>query len=799
VVIDMINLKRDFKKLYLEKLSTITAKDVHEASNNDKYLALGELIREIITDRWIDTNNIYLEKKGKQVYYFSMEFLLGRLLNNNIMNLELEDIIYKDLKELDVDIDKIILQEHDQGLGNGGLGRLAACFLDSAAMQDIPVHGCGIRYNYGLFEQRIIDGYQVEFPDKWLSNKNVWEVAKREKAIEIRFGGTINTNYVNGAFAFEHQNYERVLAVPYDTPVVGKNVINTLRLWSAESVQEEFDYLSFSQGNYSRAFEKKHTAEAISHVLYPNDNYYEGKILRLKQEYFFVSAGLQSILKTYKKSGKSIFDFHKHISIHINDTHPALCIPELMRLLLDEESMDWDTAWHITKKTMSYTNHTILSEALERWNQSLFKELLPRIYMIIDEINKRFYNTLLDKDCWERLAIIYDNEIRMANLCIIGSSSVNGVAKLHTEILKQKELKHFYNIYPYKFNNKTNGITHRRWLEYSNPSLTSLITESIGDKWKKDPILMKNLMQFSSDKGFLDKLDIIKTDNKIGLSKHIKEKYGIDVNPRSIFDVQAKRIHEYKRQILNIMQVIDMYFSLKDHPNMEIPEKTFIFAGKSAPGYEIAKQTIKLINTVAQMVNNDKTIRGKIKIVYLENYSVSLAQILIPSADLSEQISTATKEASGTGNMKFMMNGALTIATLDGANIEIKDAVGDDNIFIFGLRDDDVYRLYRERTYRSIEYYNSDDRIKRVLDYMNKPEFSLIVDSLLKYNDEYFVLKDFNDYVKAQKKSSRIYMDKYAWLNKSLVNISSSGIFSSDYTIREYANDVWKLSKDIVV
>lgn len=798
--------KKKFKDDYLKKLESERAESIEEASNWDKYCALGSLIKDYISENWVKTNKKYIKKKDKQVYYFSMEFLIGKLLIKNLISLGIKGICEEGLKELGIDLYEMEEVEKDPGLGNGGLGRLAACFLDSIASIGIPGHGSGIRYKYGLFEQKIIDGYQVEFPDKWLQNENVWEIRRSSKAVEVKFGGEIRTDLKNGRLKFFHENYEAILAVPYDTPVVGyeNNTVNTLRLWSAEAQKQEFDYFSFSRGEYLKAFEHKHSIESISQVLYPNDTYEEGRILRLKQEYFLVSAGIQSIIRTFKKLDKPIEDFHKYIAIHINDTHPSLAIPELMRILMDEEELGWEEAWKITTSTISYTNHTIMAEASEKWNIDMFKNLLPRIFMIIDEINERFCRELWDGkytgnfDKIAEMAIIADGQIRMANLAIVGSYSVNGVAKIHSEILKKQEFANFYSIYPERFNNKTNGITHRRWLLKSNRELANLINEAIGEIWITLPMKLRRLLKYRKDISFQEKIYKIKQHNKRRLADMIKEKYSIKVDPNSIFDIQAKRLHEYKRQKLNVLHIMYLYNKLIENPDLDIVPRTFIFAGKAAPGYYIAKQTIKLINTLAEKVNNDKRIKDKLKVIFMENYGVGLAEHIIPAANVSEQLSTTTKEASGTGNMKFMMNGAITIATLDGANVEIRDVVGDENIVIFGLKEKEIFELYGSGTYNSIDLYNKDIRLKTIIDQLingffpvKREEFLIIYDALLKHNDEYFVLKDFQSYVEAQEKIDTLYRDRSKWSEMSIMNIGSSGVFSSDRTIYEYASRIW--------
>lgn len=800
-MMDKENIKRDFQK----KLMTMFAEEVEDASILHKYFALGGLLKEYSAEKWMKTTKQYTEKMEKQVYYFSMEFLIGRLLTSNLVNLGIKDTCEKALKELGVDLGELEDAELDAGLGNGGLGRLAACFLDSMASLGIPGHGCGIRYNYGLFEQKIVDGYQVEIPDNWLKDGNVWETRKDDKSVEVKFGGNVRTDFIDGKYVFTHENYESIVAVPYDTPVIGyhNNTVNTLRLWSAEPVDKEFDFSSFSKGDYLKAVEYKSWVESISQVLYPDDSREEGRILRLKQQYFFVSAGIQSLLRRYKKTELPIQRLDEYIAIHINDTHPSVAVAELMRILLDEENLSWDEAWRITTNTIAYTNHTILSEALEKWPVSMFKSILPRVFMIVEEIDKRFCKELSKRypGDWNRInsmAIIHDGYIRMANLAIVGSHSVNGVAKLHTEILKKQELANFFNYYPYKFNNKTNGITHRRWLIQANPRLTNLITSTIGTKWTKMPTELRRLMSYSKDRSFQNKISEVKMENKIDFSNFVKATYDIDIDPNSIFDVQVKRLHAYKRQVLNVFHIIDLYNRLRENPDLDIVPRTFFFGAKASPSYYLAKQTIKLINSVANKVNNDKTIKGKLKVVFLENYRVSLAEKVIPAADLSEQISTTTKEASGTGNMKFMMNGAVTIATLDGANIEIRDEVGDDNIVIFGMKDYEILNYYKNGGYSSMEMYKNDARLYRILNQLvdnffsvSSAEFKLIYDSLLYHNDEYFVLKDFNSYIEAQGKVDMLYRDKAKWQEMCISNIANSGVFSSDNTIMQYSKGIW--------
>lgn len=797
--------KKTFKKAYVNRFMEIHGIELKEGNNQQKYEALGSLVKDYITRTWLKTNKKYNKTGEKQVYYFSMEFLLGRLLGDVLLNIGIRDICKEALSELNINLEDLESLEQDQGLGNGGLGRLAACFLDSMASLNIPGNGCGIRYKYGFFEQKIIDGKQVEVSDAWLREGNVWERRKVEKSEIVKFGGEVNVNEMNGRLNFTHVNFEPVLAVPYDTPIVGyKNeVVNTLRLWSAEVVSNEFDFSSFNRGDFLQAIEYKNSVESISQVLYPEDSFYEGKMLRLKQQYFFVSAGVQSIIRHFKKYGGNIELLDESVAIHINDTHPTMAIPELMRILVDEEELEWDTAWRITTNTISYTNHTILAEALEKWPVDMFRRLLPRIYMIVQEINERYCKEIWNKypgdwDKISRMAIIGDEQVKMAHLAIVGSHSVNGVAKLHTEILKKKEMSEFYYLYPNKFNNKTNGITHRRWLLKSNPQLTKLLVDTIGESFIKHPTDLKNFERHLRDQVILDQLGKIKRFNKQNLTEIILKNENIKIDPNSIFDVQVKRMHAYKRQILNCLRIMDLYSRITDDPNYDIVPRTFIFAGKAAPGYYLAKNTIELINSIANKINNDPRVNDKIKVVFIENYKVSLAEKIIPGTDLSEQISTTTKEASGTSNMKFMMNGAVTIATLDGANIEIRDEVTDDNIVIFGLNADEVLNYHKNGGYKSLDIYNNDYRVKRVInDLINgkynsdKDRFKSIYENLITYNDEFFVLKDFDSYLKAQDKVDALYRDHNKWQRMCGVNIAHSGIFSSDRTIEQYATAIW--------
>lgn len=803
----MFKDKETFKNEFLKKLESVRSKCLKDATPMDLYIALGRLIMDQISKMWLKTNLSYSKNETKQVYYFSMEFLLGKLMVSNLINLGIKEICEEGLQDLGIILKDLEEMEPDAGLGNGGLGRLAACFLDSLASLSFPGHGCGIRYKYGHFEQKIINGYQVELPENWLQEENIWEIRHSDKTCEVKFGGNVRIEEQDGKLMFFHENYESVLAVPYDIPIVGYNnkIINTLRLYSAESVLNYYDFPSLTHYDYIKALKCKESAEAISQFLYPDDRNLKGRVLRLKQEYFLVSAGLQNIILDFKKKNKPISELHHYVKIHINDTHPALAIPELMRILIDEEGIGWEEAWKITTQTISYTNHTTLAEALEKWPIDIFKELLPRIWMIVEEINRRFYEELLNKyhhnmDKIKEMLIISDGYVKMAHLAIVGSYSINGVAKVHTEILKKYELKNFYDYYPYKFSNKTNGITHRRWLIKANPLLTGLICDAIGTDWITDPEKLINLLSFSEDKNFHDKLGEIKLNNKLRLIKLIKEKCNLSIDPQSIFDVQIKRLHAYKRQLLNVLHIMHLYNILKENPHADIHPRTFIFGAKAAPGYFYAKQIIKLINTVAEKINSDKTLNEKLKIVFIENYRVSLAEIIIPGADVSEQISTASKEASGTGNMKFMMNGAIIVGTLDGANIEIRDAVGCENIITFGLTDKEVLTFYHHGGYDAWEVYHSDERIKTILEQLvngflpaNQGEFRNIYASLLHHNDEFFVLKDFAPYADAQRKIDALFLNKYLWLKKCTINIAHSGNFSSDRTIVEYAKDIWKI------
>lgn len=798
--------KEEFKQEFKRQMGFLYNQSIEEANSEQLLNTLVTILKRYIADIWKESRI----KEEKEVYYFCIEFLLGRQLQSNLLNLGILDEIRTILSDMDIDLDKLINAESDPALGNGGLGRLAACFLDSMASIGISGHGYGIRYRDGLFEQKFVNGHQVEVPDNWLKEDSyIWETVRPNKALIVKFGGNVELVQEENRLKVIHKNYIPVMAVPYDIPIIGyenKN-INTLRLFKSDIPRKDFEPIlkeaKNSYGSYHDALKYRYYVEEISQVLYPNDSNDAGKMLRLKQEYFLVSAGLQDIVRKCKKNKINIKDIHEKIAIHINDTHPALCVPELMRILMDEEGLGWDEAWEITKKSTSYTNHTIMAEAMEKWQTNMVRDLLPRIYMIIEEINRRYNIELSEKyrndtDRRNRMSIISNNNINMANLSIIGSSSVNGVAELHTEILKKEVLKDFYEDEPFKFNNKTNGIAHRRWLMLSNPNLSNLITELIGNDWCRDTIQLKNLEKYKHDMDVLKRLEEIKLENKVNLSKIIKERNGITVNPNSIFDVQVKRLHAYKRQLMNALHILHLYHEILDNPNIDMEPRTFIFGAKAAPGYYFAKCVIKFINELANKINNDNRVNDKLKVVFIENYGVSLAEKIIPAANVSEQISTTTKEASGTSNMKFMMNGAITLATLDGANVEIHEQVGDDNIVLFGLLADQVLEYNKYGGYSSADIYSNNFYIKRVVDDLINgfipnivKEGREIYNSLITYNDEFFVLRDFENYIKAQKKVNNLYKDKNKWNEMSLINIANSGIFSTDRTISEYARDIW--------
>ncbi len=782
-------------------------KNMEELDNSELYIALGNVLKETIGENWANTNRLYRDNDVKRVYYLSMEFLTGKFTKINLDYLDLYNIVKDALLDIGRSIEDILAVEVNPGLGNGGLGRLAAAFLDSLATLNMPGNGYGLRYEQGLFKQVIEIGKQIEEPDDWLAKRNIWEYKRENEGYEIKLGGNIKTSGFGENFVFTHENYHRVKAVPYDIPILGykNDCVNSLRLWSGESYKG-INFNDFARGQFNSSYNDINQVSFLTEFLYPDDSNLEGKKLRLKQEYFLVSASIQDILDNYKKNGLPIEDLHQYVAIQINDTHPVLAIPELMRLLIDENSLKWYDAWNITKEVFGFTNHTTLWEAMEVWDISMFKEILPRIWMLIEEINNRFLEFLREEEnissseILNNLSIIKNDKVYMVNLGIIGSHSVNGVAELHTKILKEKTFPDFYNIYPEKFNNKTNGIVHRKWLLNANPELTLFIKELIGDEFINDPLQLKNLLKYTEDSHVKERLGQIKHNNKQRLADHIFQTQGIILNPYSIFDIQIKRIHEYKRQLLNILHIMYLYDRLKKNPNLDMVPRTFIFAGKAAPGYYIAKEIINLINSVATKINNDFTIKDKIKVIFYENYNVSAAEILIPAADVSEQISTASKEASGTGNMKLMMNGALTLGTLDGANVEIRREVGDENMFVFGLTPEEVQGYNDRGDYNPKEIYHTDRIIKKILDQLLDrrlhtyyEEFHSIFDILYKYNDNYFILKDFHDYRKAQEEINELYRDRDKWNKMSLINIGHSGVFSSDNTIRKYADEIWQV------
>ena len=806
--------KNELKKSITRELRANFGKTIEEAHEYELYYAVSRAALEYVVEKWYNTKKTYAKKQAKQTYYLSAEFLMGRFMGNNLINLRINDVIRETLDEFGVDINKLEDSEMDAGLGNGGLGRLAACFLDSLATLKLPGHGYGLRYKYGMFEQKIENGFQVEYPDDWTKYGDPWSIKRVDRMFEVKFGGQIEVHKDKyGKEYYKMINTETVLAVPYDVPVIGygNDTVNTLRLWEARS-PEGFDLKLSNDQTYLQASAKAVDAEDISRVLYPNDTKKDGKQLRLKQQYFFTSASLQDIVRRYKSIyGNDFSRFADKIAIQLNDTHPVVAIPELMRIFLDIEKLGWDESWNICKKVFAYTNHTILSEALEKWDIPLFQPLLPRIYQIIEEINRRFITELQQKypGDWHRInkmSIIGNGQIRMAWLAIVGSHKVNGVAELHTEILKNSELKEWNELYPEKFLNKTNGITQRRWLLKANPELASLITELIGDKWITDLYELKKLEKYLDDDNILNRVSEIKFNNKQRLANYIKETTGIVVDPHSIFDIQVKRLHEYKRQLLNVLHIMDLYNKLKDNPYLDVEPRTFIFGAKAAAGYRRAKGIIKLINSIAEVINNDSSINGKIKVVFLENYRVSLAEKIFPAADVSEQISTASKEASGTGNMKFMLNGALTLGTMDGANVEIVEEVGDDNAFIFGLSAQEVEAYEANNEYNPYEEYVNVEGLKKVIDQLadgtyddnHTGIFKELQNSLLygvdgSRPDVYFLLKDFASYREAQDKLQNAFKDKREWTRKALKNIANAGKFSSDRTIAEYAKEIWNI------
>ena len=800
--------KEGFKKEVITNVKTLYRRPIEEATPQQVFQAVSYAVKDDIIDRWIATHKEYEKKNVKTVYYLSMEFLMGRALGNNLINLTYYDAVKEALDELGFDLNLIEDQEPDAALGNGGLGRLAACFLDSLATLGYPAYGCGIRYRYGMFKQAIKDGYQIELPDDWLKDGNPFEIKRPEYAVEVKFGGYVRVENRDGRNYFIQDGYQTVRAVPYDVPFVGygNNVVNTLRIWDAEADQE-FCLDSFDKGEYEKAVEQQNLAKTIVEVLYPNDNHYAGKELRLRQQYFFISASVQRAILKFKEKNSDIHKLPEKITFQMNDTHPTVAVAELMRILMDEEGLEWDDAWDITTRTCAYTNHTIMAEALEKWPIELFSRLLPRIYQIVEEINRRFVLKIQsmypgNQDKVKNMAILYDGQVKMAHLAIAGSYSVNGVAALHTKILEERELKDFYEMRPEQFNNKTNGITQRRFLLHGNPLLASWITDKIGDEWIVKLSNLKKLKVYATDEKYQQEFMNIKYQNKIRLANYIKEHNGVDVDPRSIFDVQVKRLHEYKRQLLNILHVMYQYNELKTNPSYDMYPTTYIFGAKASAGYKRAKLIIKLINSVADVINNDASIKGKIKVVFIENYRVSNAELIFAAADVSEQISTASREASGTGNMKFMLNGAVTLGTMDGANVEIVEEVGEENAVIFGLRAEEVMKYEREGGYNPKDIYNNDAAVRTVLTQLingmyssdDPDRFRDLYDSLIN-EDVYFILKDFASYVEAHRKIDTLYRDEKNWAKMVMLNTACSGKFSSDRTIEEYAKEIWNLKK----
>ena len=807
--------KDAFKKSVSDNVKNLYRKTLTEASRQEIFQAVSYTVKDVIIDQWIATQHVLDRDDPKILYYMSMEFLMGRALGNNLINLKAYKQVKEALEEMGLNLDVIEDQEPDPALGNGGLGRLAACFMESLATLGYPAYGCGIRYHYGMFRQKIKDGFQIEEPDDWLKNGYPFELKRPEHSYEVKFGGYVSARTdETGRTRFVHENYQSVMAIPYDMPIIGynNNVVNTLMIWDAEPKQS-FELDAFDKGDYKKAVEQQNLARNLVEVLYPNDNHIAGKELRLKQQYFFVSASLQRAVDRFKKNHADISMLPEKVAIQMNDTHPTVAVAELMRILLDDEGLSWDEAWSITTKTCAYTNHTIMAEALEKWPIEIFSRLLPRIYQIVEEINRRFILKIQeefpnDGDKIRKMAIIYDGQVKMAHLAIAASYSVNGVARLHTEILKKRELNDFYQMFPQKFNNKTNGITQRRFLMHGNPLLASWVTEHIGADWITNLSYMSKLAIYADDEKMQQEFMNIKYQNKLRLAKYIQQHNGVEVDPRSIFDVQVKRLHEYKRQLLNILHVMYLYNELKEHPDMEFIPRTFIFGAKAAAGYRNAKLTIKLINSVADVINNDKSIDGKIKVVFIEDYKVSNAELIFAAADVSEQISTASKEASGTGNMKFMLNGALTLGTMDGANVEIAEEVGKDNIFIFGMSADEVIEHEKKRDYDPMQIFNQDQDVRKVLMQLingmyspNDPElFRDLYNSLLntqctQYADTYFILADFRSYVEAQKRVMEAYKDEKNWAKSAILNVAHSGKFSSDRTIQEYVDDIWHLNR----
>ena len=807
--------KDAFKKSVSDNVKNLYRKTLTEASRQEIFQAVSYTVKDVIIDQWIATQHVLDRDDPKILYYMSMEFLMGRALGNNLINLTCYNEVKEALAEMGVDLNLIEDEEPDPALGNGGLGRLAACFMESLATLGYPAYGCGIRYHYGMFRQKIKDGFQIEEPDDWLKNGYPFELKRPEHSYEVKFGGYVSAKTdETGRTHFVHENYQSVMAIPYDMPIIGynNNVVNTLMIWDAEPKQS-FELDAFDKGDYKKAVEQQNLARNLVEVLYPNDNHIAGKELRLKQQYFFVSASLQRAVDRFKKNHADISMLPEKVAIQMNDTHPTVAVAELMRILLDDEGLSWDEAWNITTRTCAYTNHTIMAEALEKWPIEIFSRLLPRIYQIVEEINRRFILKIQeefpnDGDKIRKMAIIYDGQVKMAHLAIAASYSVNGVARLHTEILKKRELNDFYQMFPQKFNNKTNGITQRRFLMHGNPLLAAWVTEHIGADWITNLSYMSKLAIYADDEKMQQEFMNIKYQNKLRLAKYIQQHNGVEVDPRSIFDVQVKRLHEYKRQLLNILHVMYLYNELKEHPDMEFIPRTFIFGAKAAAGYRNAKLTIKLINSVADVINNDKSIDGKIKVVFIEDYKVSNAELIFAAADVSEQISTASKEASGTGNMKFMLNGALTLGTMDGANVEIAEEVGKDNIFIFGMSADEVIEHEKKRDYDPMQIFNQDQDVRKVLMQLingmyspNDPElFRDLYNSLLntqctQYADTYFILADFRSYVEAQKRVMEAYKDEKNWAKSAILNVAHSGKFSSDRTIQEYVDDIWHLNR----
>lgn len=807
--------KEDLIKSIKDYVKVLFRKEVSEATDQQLFQGVSYAVKDIIVDRWMATHKVYEKDDVKMVYYLSMEFLMGRALGNNIINLKADKVVREALDELGLNLNVIEDMEPDPALGNGGLGRLAACFLDSLSTLGYPAYGCGIRYKYGMFEQKIENGYQIEIPDNWLKDGNPFEMKRPEYSVEVKFGGYVRMiKDETGREKFIQENYQSVRAIPYDIPIVGygNNVVNTLRIWDAEAI-DTFNLDSFDKGDYQKAVEQQNLARSICEVLYPNDNHYAGKELRLKQQYFFVSASIQRAIQKYMEKHTDIKRLHEKAVFQLNDTHPTVTVAELMRILVDEYYLPWEDAWEVTTKTCAYTNHTIMTEALEKWPLELFSRLLPRIYQIVEEINRRFILDIKQRypnnqEKIAKMAIIYDGQVKMAHLAIAASFSVNGVARLHTEILKKEQLRDFYEMNPEKFNNKTNGITQRRFLLHGNPKLASWITDKIGDDWITNLPHMNELKVYADDLKSQKEFMNIKFQNKIRLAEYIRVHNHLEVDPRSIYDVQVKRLHEYKRQLLNILHVMHLYNELKKNPELDMYPRTFIFGGKASAGYRRAKAIIKLINNVGEVINNDKTIGGKIKVVFIENYRVSNAELLFAAADVSEQISTASKEASGTGNMKFMLNGALTLGTMDGANVEIMEEVGKENAFIFGLSSDEIIKYEKEGGYNPRDIYNSDQDIRLVMTQLingyyspENPElFRELYNSLLDANggeraDQYFILKDFRSYEEAQKRVEAAYRDSSWWAKAAILNVAASGKFTSDRTIEEYASDIWKLDK----